>query len=106
MVQLKDGEVIAGICYDNFNGHNIMMHVAAKPKIRWITRQLLHEAFKYPFITLGCQRITGWVEASNMEAQKLNHHLGFVAEARMERAAADGGDVILYRMFREHCRYA
>lgn len=104
--QVKDGEVISAVLYAEYNGPNIFMHVAASPGRRWMTRHYLHEAFKYPFVTLGVKRITGWVEASNMEARKFDEHLGFRLEAVLEGAASDGGDVLLYVMKREWCRYA
>lgn len=106
LILLKGPEIIAAVVYENYNKANIFMHVAAKPGRKWLNRHFLHEGFKFPFVTLGCARITGWVEASNVDAQRFNEHLGFVKEAVLERAAPDKGDVIIYRMFREDCRYA
>jgi RimJ/RimL family protein N-acetyltransferase len=101
----KNGELIAGVLYDDFNGANVWMHVAAKPGSRWLTREFLHQAFAYPFIQLGCERVSGWVEASNEQARRFDEHLGFQQEAVLKRAARDGGDVIVYVMFREDCRF-
>ena len=106
LCQLQDDEVIAAVVYDEYNGQNIFMHVAARPGRRWMTRQFLHTAFHYPFVQLGVQRITGWVEASNLDARKFDEHLGFRHEATLIKAAPDGGDVCLYVMHREWCRYA
>lgn len=106
LVLIKNGETVAAVTYDEYNGHNIFMHVAGKPGSRWMTRWFLHEAFKYPFISLGVSRITGWVEANNIDARRFVTHLGFKQEATLHGAASDGGDVILYVMFKEDCRYA
>ncbi len=103
---IKDGEVIAGIVYDEFNGSNVFMHVAATPGRRWMTRAFLHNAFLYPFVQMGANRITGWVEADNLDARRFDEHLGFRPEAVLKGAGSKGQDVILYVMHREDCRYA
>jgi RimJ/RimL family protein N-acetyltransferase len=100
------GEPVAAVVYDQFNGSNIFMHVAAVPGKKWMNRHFLHEAFKYPFVTMGCRRITGWVWADNIEAQKFDEHLGFKREAVLKDAAGPGQDVYLYVMFRDECKYA
>lgn len=97
-------EILAGIVYDNFNGANICMHVGAKPGVNWVSRKLLHLAFDYPFRQLGCRRVTGLVPESNVAARRFNEHLGFKVEARI-RAGAMDGDVLIYAMFREECRF-
>lgn len=106
LVQLRDGEPVAAVVYDDFNGWNVMMHIAARPGVKWLNRHFLHEGFKYPFVTLGAKRITGWVEANNSAARKFDEHLGFTREAKLVRAGSSGQDVIIYRMLREECRYA
>lgn len=106
LIQVRDSETIAAVVYDDYNGSNIFMHVAATPGRRWMTRWFLHETFKYPFITLGCDRITGWVSSDNAEAIRFDEHLGFKREAVLHKAGPARQDVFLYVMFREDCRYA
>lgn len=101
----KDGRLVAGVLYEGFNGRNVWMHVAAEPGGRWMTREFLRYAFHYPFNEMGVERVSGYVEASNEQARRFDEHLGFVEEARLEGAASDGGDVILYRMWKKDCRY-
>ena len=100
----KAGELVSGVLYENWNGVNVFMHVALAPGARW-TRRYLWYSFYYPFVELGVKRISGWVEASNLEARRLDERLGFRAEATLAGAAHDGGDVILYVMRREECRH-
>jgi hypothetical protein len=45
------------------------------------------------------------VDASNTDARRFNEHLGFCEEARLIGAAADGGDVLLYVMWKAECRF-
>ena len=103
---LRDGEIIAAVIFDDFNGQNVFMHVAAVPGKKWLNRHFLHEAFKHPFVTLGAQRITLWIEKTNIASRIFATHLGFRAEATLEAAGKAGGDVVIYRMFRRDCRYA
>lgn len=101
----RDGELVAGVLYEGFNHHNIWMHVAAEPGKKWLNKEFLRYCFHYPFVELGCTRVSGYVEASNAEARRFDEHLGFQQEAVLQGAAADGGDVILYVMRRDDCRY-
>jgi RimJ/RimL family protein N-acetyltransferase len=101
----RDGELVAGVLYEGFNGQNVWMHVAAEPGSRWMTRGLLHNAFHYPFVECGVARVSGYVNASNMAARRLDEHLGFKVEATLSGAAPDGGDVLIYVMRRDDCRF-
>lgn len=101
----KDGELIAGALYEGFNGHNVWVHLAGQPGKRWMNRDFLRYGFHYPFNEMGVRRLSGYVNASNTEARRLNEHFGYQEEARLSGAAPDGGDVILYVMWRENCRF-
>jgi RimJ/RimL family protein N-acetyltransferase len=103
--QYKDGKIIAGVVYNQYNGPSICMHVAAEPGSRWMTRDFLFRAFAYPFIQLGCNRVTGLVRADNMEARRFDEHLGFKQEGIIRKGADDGTDMILYGMLKEECRW-
>lgn len=100
-----DGELVVGVLYEGWNGHNVWMHVAAQPGGQWMRREFLRYCFYYPFCELGCSRVSGYVEASNLQARRFDEHLGFQHEATLAGAAADGGDVMLYVMWRDDCRY-
>ena len=104
--QLKAGEVVGAVGYDTYNGQNIFMHVASDLSRKWATRHFIHEVFKYPFVTLGVQRVTCWIEEDNRLSVALVRALGFSPEAVLHKAGRDGQDVLIYRMFRQECRYA
>ena len=101
----QDGKLVAGVIYDDYNTSNVWMHVAAIPGKQWLNREFLYACFAYPFLQLNVKRVSGWVESSNADARRFDEHLGFRKEAVLEGAARDGGDVIIYRMFKEECRY-
>ena len=100
----RDGELVCGVLYDGWNGVNMWMHVAIAPG-GMLTRQFVHYAFYYPFVEIGCKRLTGLVEANNLAARRFDEHLGFRVEATLAGAASDGGDVLLYAMTRDECRW-
>ena len=102
---VRDGEFVAGVIYEGFNGVNVWMHVAAEVGRKWLNREFLRYCFEYPFEELGVQRVSGAVDASNIDARRFDEHLGFKQEAVLHGAAADGGDIILYVMRREDCRF-
>ena len=101
----RRGELIAGVAFEGFNGQNLWIHVSAKEGSRWLTREYLSACFRYAFEICGVQRLSGYVNASNEQARRFDEHLGFREEARLRGAAPDGGDVIIYVMWREQCRY-
>lgn len=101
----RNGDLVAAAVYEGFNGQNIWVHLAGLPGGRWMTRDFLRAGFAYPFLVCGVQRLTGWVDASNAQARRLNEHLGYTVETVLHGAAQDGGDVLIYVMWRKDCRY-
>jgi RimJ/RimL family protein N-acetyltransferase len=99
------GRLVAGVVYDNFRGYDINMHIAAIPGGKWLNREFLREGFRYPFLYLGVERITGLVAASNVEAQRFDEHLGFVLEGRVRKGLPDGDDLLVYGMLKSECRF-
>lgn len=101
----RDGELVAGAVYEGFNGRNMWVHLAGLPGRHWLNRGFLQAGFSYPFEICGVDRLSGYVNASNADARRFDEHVGFQEEARLKGAAPDGGDVILYVMWRQDCRF-
>lgn len=101
----RDGKLVAGVIFDSYSTSNIFMHLAGTPGMQWATKSFVKACFGYPFLQLGCTRVSGWTEVSNEKARRLDEHLGFKKEAILEGAARDGGDVIIYRMWKHECRF-
>lgn len=97
------GQVQCGVIYEGCNDVNVWMHVAIEPGTV-LMRDFVRYCFIYPFDELGVQRISGWVEESNLAARRFDEHLGFKVETRLTGAASDGGDALIYVMRREDCR--
>jgi RimJ/RimL family protein N-acetyltransferase len=69
-----------------------------------MTKELLWYTFYYPFIECGCKRVTGLVAETNTAAREFDERLGFHLEARLKDAAPEG-DLLVYAMFRDECRW-
>ena len=101
---VKDGQLIAGVMYDNYNIQSVQMHVAAMPGRRWMTREYLRLCFVYPFGQLAVKKIIGLVDSTNADALRFDKHLGFVEEAVI-REAGKYGDLHILTMTRQQCRF-
>lgn len=95
--------ITAGVLYVESNGANVFMHVAGEGK-HWLTRKFLWICFDYPFNQLKLRRVTGVVPSSNLAARRFDEHLGFRLEAALKDAHPDG-DLLVYSMTREQCRW-
>ena len=94
----KDGgwQFIAGVAYAEWNGVNVVCHIAADGK-RWATREFLRVIFDYPFNQLKVKRITVCVGECNFASRRFVEHLGFALETKLE-GAHPSGDLLIYVM--------
>ncbi len=98
------GRIVAGVAYADWNGPNVVCHIASDGHRRWATRQYLWTIFDYPFNQLRCKRITVCVGDGNQDSKRFVRHLGFELEAVHEQAHPTG-DLLTFRMWRHDCRY-
>lgn len=101
----RDGELIAGVIYNFYTGSSISMNCAAIPGRMWLNRDFLFRVFAYPFIQLGCRRVTSFVRADNLDAMCFNLKLGFRIEGRVRQGCEDGTDMWMLGMLRNECRF-
>jgi len=100
----RDGKLIAGVAYAEWNGVNVVCHIASDGSRQWLNRQYLWTIFDYPFNQLKCKRITVCVGEGNADSRRFVLHLGFELEATL-RAAHPTGDLLVYSMFKEGCKW-
>lgn len=98
----KNGDLVAGVLYDNFNGKSICMHVAGVGS--WLNREYLKVCFDYPFNRLKVVKLIGIVDGGNHKSMRFVRHLGFVQEAIIKDAGRSM-DLHIWTMTREQCRY-
>lgn len=98
----RKGKLIAAVVYTDYSTANLSTHIAGEG--HWASKHFLVAAFAYPFLQLNVRRITAYIAASNAASIRFTEHLGFEFESTMPRALPNG-DVAVYRMFKENCRY-
>lgn len=97
------GKIVVGWTYSAYNGVNCVVDVVAEAK-GWCTPEFLYMAFSYPFEQLGCKRITSPIAWDNIHCLDFVKWLGATHEATLE-GAGKTGDVHIYKMFKEDCRW-
>jgi RimJ/RimL family protein N-acetyltransferase len=100
----RAGALVAGVAYAEWNGPNIVCHIASDGTRRWLTREYLWTIFDYPFNQVKAKRITVCVGAGNSDSRRFVQHLGFRLEATL-RDAHPSGDLLIYAMFKERCKW-
>lgn len=99
----RDGELIAGVLYDWFNGASIYTHIAIEPG-HLIGREFLFHIFYYPFCQLGCSVLIGLVAEGNTASRRFVEHLGFTLQQPIPDAHPTGA-LLIYTMPRAACRW-
>jgi RimJ/RimL family protein N-acetyltransferase len=91
------------VAYQYYNGHD--MHILAAGHGVWLNRNTIKVFFRYPFIQMGCRRVTVLCRDSNEKARNFVQRLGFVEEGTLRQYFEDGADCIVYGLLKEECRY-
>ncbi|KKB61550.1 hypothetical protein WM40_22690 [Robbsia andropogonis] len=99
----RDGVLMCGVYYDDYNHSSICMHVA-KEGAHWLNRQFLTAVFRYPFVQLKVKKLIGLVDSTNVAARRFDEKLGFHLEATVKDAARYG-DLLIYTMRPDTCRW-
>jgi RimJ/RimL family protein N-acetyltransferase len=100
----RNGRLVVGVVYDQFNGANVCMHISAEPGRHWLNRLFLWAMFDYPFNVLNVKRVTGQICSSNTDSIRFAEHIGFTYETRIKDASPNG-DLLIYALFKNQCRY-
>jgi hypothetical protein len=99
----RDGELVGGVLVDNSTGRSVQMHCAGIGG-HWLSKSLLRYSFHYVFNELQVHKAIALVDSTNVEALRLDRHLGFVQEAVITGTGRHG-DTIILSMTRDQCRY-
>ena len=97
-------EIIGVVGYDGWSENMVEMHSAGVPGTYWLNKQMLKQAFIYPFKGHGLKVIITRVSTGNPVAVKMNKGLGFKEQCRI-RNGADDGDLIIFTMHHDECRW-
>jgi RimJ/RimL family protein N-acetyltransferase len=103
-IGVEDGEIIAVAVFDRYRGHDIEISFAADSP-RWARRGVIRGIFHYPFVQLGCVRLTTITAENNARARRLDEGLGFVLEGIHPNGLAPGVTAVSYGMQRRECKW-
>jgi RimJ/RimL family protein N-acetyltransferase len=98
---VRDGKIVAGVIYENWNGKSVVCHLAIAGKVN---RSFLRIVCGYAFEGLEAEKVIGPIASSNAKSIKAAKTIGFVEETRITNAAPNG-DIILFTMTADQCRF-
>lgn len=100
--RIDENGPFAGILYEDWNGSQIVCHIAGDGN--WLNRLFLWIIFDYPFNQIGAKMMTAPICSTNIKSIRMVEHMGFELEGRL-RGATSKGDLLLYVMRKENCKY-
>lgn len=100
-LQKPNGEIIAGVIYENWNKRSVVAHMAITGRL---TRKFVGAIFRYAYEQCGVNKVILPVASTNAKSCRFVKHLGFTEEARI-RDADPGGDIILFTLQKTECRF-
>ena len=101
-----NGELIAGCIYSNYRpkSKDIELTFAADTP-RWCSRSNIQTFLAYPFLQLGCNRVTAIVDARNTKAMRFLKRLGMKCEGNMKEAMDGKNDAVIFGMLFKNCKW-
>lgn len=97
----RHGRLVAGIIYEDWNRTSVVCHIAIRGRI---TPEWLFAISEYAYIALGVHKIIAPCYTDNVRAMRILPKMGFIEEGRLKDAQPNG-DVILFTMTKEQCKY-
>ena len=95
---------IGGVAYADWNGVNVVAHIASDGSRQWMSKRFLWTIFDYPFNQLKVNRITCEIGSKNLNSINLCERLGFACETALQGAHPDG-DLLIYRLWKRDCKW-
>lgn len=96
----RDGEIVAGVIFNQFEGANVHVTIAGTG---W-TRDFIEAVGQYVFGQLGCLRMT--ITTRQSAVVSYAERLGAEVEGRMRDHFGEGCDGILLGLLRKDWRFA
>ena len=100
-----DGELIAGIIFNNIRPNLDVWLTIYSTNRRWCNRRVLRAIFGLAFDEMGSRRVSLCVSKDNEAIKKLVEGLGFVREGLLRQYRDNGNDCIVYGMLKNECKW-
>ncbi len=98
---VRNGEIVAGVIYENWNGKSLMAHMVVEGAL---TPAFIASIFDYAYRICGVAKVICPVAVTNKRSARLVEHMGFTAEATLTDCHPDG-DLVLYTLRATDCRF-
>lgn len=101
-IGVSDGASLLGaVIYHNYAPMYRSVEISmAADSPRWATRGIIAALLHYPFVQLGCQRITTAIPKRHKRARRFNEGLGFKLEGTIRKGFGND-DACLYGLLRD-----
>ena len=96
----REGKIIAGVIYENYNGRSIFCHLA----VERMNKVFLNAIFDYPFMVCDVKQVYAPTLSDNHRQIKILYKMGFVEESRL-KDSDDNGDLIFFKLEKKNCKY-
>lgn len=102
---IRNERLIGGVVYHNYQQSYRSIQVSfAFDSPLWATPFVLRAVCRYPFIQLGCDRVTALVIKKNKRSRKMVEGIGFKLEG-VARKGFGRDDCCIYGLLRPECRF-
>lgn len=103
IANVRNGKIVACIVFSNFRKTSAEVSLIIDKG--GASKDFFRIACGYAFDFCKWNRVNSLVSPDNLKAIKINEKFGFKKEGYIRKAADNGGDLILYGMLREECRW-
>jgi RimJ/RimL family protein N-acetyltransferase len=100
----KDGSILGVVVFSRFTEGGCEITVASDGSARFITKDFARAVAAYPFLQLGCWRVTAIIAIGNVKSLSLAAQLGFREEGHL-RNWFRGEDAKILGLLREDCKW-
>lgn len=101
---IRRGVMVGGVVFHGYRGFDIIMSGAFDGP-GWALPGTLRALCTYPFIDLGCKRVTTITGKKNKAARKFNEKFGFTLEGVLKHGLDGQQDACIYGLVKEDCRW-
>ena len=92
------GDILGVVGYDRWTKYTVEIHAAGHGK--WLSDDLRHLMFHYPFIEVGVNAVYAHMCSNNIKAVKRAEKLGLVEQCRL-KSGSDDGDLIISVIYKD-----
>jgi RimJ/RimL family protein N-acetyltransferase len=106
---IRKDRLVGGVVFHTmrvFDGKPVSIEMSgASDDPTWLWPATLRRLFAYPFIQLGCVRMTAVTGRKNKRARRVIEGIGFRLEGVVRKGIDGKEDAMIYGQLREECRF-